>query len=173
MGLPPLPKAVAPTITVKPKPPHTRDCARIIHAILNQCPTGKFRERFLPHLPIHCPCRSFQIQSRFHILFHVSFTLILLRGTTFSPPPSLYVTHCVPSINSSNGVSITPRFHIRPRPSYNLGGFLRTYLLYHMFRSSTLTCFPPLFPPLFSSFSFPLFPFFFFSSFFPFSCAIP
>ena len=43
-------------------------CARASRAIVNHAPTGEYRLRFFPNETFHCPCGSYPIETRRHIL---------------------------------------------------------------------------------------------------------
>ena len=44
-------------------------CAHASWAITNHAPIGKYRLRFFPREEFKCPCRSYPIESRYHILY--------------------------------------------------------------------------------------------------------
>jgi len=43
-------------------------CARFTRMTTGHAPIGEYRQRFLPHLPISCPCGKAEVQTREHIV---------------------------------------------------------------------------------------------------------
>jgi len=43
-------------------------CAHFTHITTSHAPIGEYRQRFLPHLPISCPCGEAEVQTREHIV---------------------------------------------------------------------------------------------------------